>query len=254
MVCSLTVYYGSDFNIFQQRNYSRTELLVEARYAANERYIQNGNDRIRLGNKKSVVIDFLYTLGIKHLLGGDFNYHKISASVSNRFKMATLGYSNVYVKIGKVFSEVPYTLLEIPRGNQTGIYASNTFNQMNYFEFVGDQYFEAYWQHHFDGLLFNRIPALKKMNWREVVGINMVYATLSDQNAKFNLNNNFTVMDDGPYFEADFGIENIFDVIRIDFTHRLTYNDAIYKADYSKANPDNSIKNWGIKFGLQFSF
>ena len=248
------VYYGNDFNIFQQRNYSRTEFLFEGRYAANEKYIQNGNDRIRLGNKKSIVIDFLYTLGIKHLLNGDFNYNKVSISISNRFKMATLGYSNIYVKVGKVFSEVPYTLLEIPRGNQTGIYANNTFNQMNYFEFVSDQYIEAYWQHHFDGLLFNRIPFIKKFNFREVLGINMAYGTLSDKNKKYNINNNFTVMDKVPYFEGDLGIENILDIIRIDFLYRLTYNDVAYKDNYLNANAENSINNWGIKVGLQFSF
>ena len=188
------------------------------------------------------------------MLNGDFNYNKVSISISNRFKMATLGYSNIYVKVGKVFSEVPYTLLEIPRGNQTGIYANNTFNQMNYFEFVSDQYIEAYWQHHFDGLLFNRIPFIKKFNFREVLGINMAYGTLSDKNKKYNINNNFTVMNKVPYFEGDLGIENILDIIRIDFLYRLTYKDAVYKDNYLNANAGNSINNWGIKVGLQFSF
>lgn len=248
------VQFGDQFNIFLQRKYSITEALLDFRYSAKERYVQNGTERISFGNKRSAVFNFNYTLGLKDVLNGDFNYHKASVSYSNRFRFATLGYSQVFIKLGKVFSKIPYTLLEIPRGNETYIYASNTFNQMSNFEFVSDQYIEAFLQHHFSGLLFNRIPVLKEYNWREVVGINMIYGTLSSKNRQFNANNYFTVMDDVPYFEADLGIENIFDLIRIDYTYRLTYNDDFYLRDYKKANPDNKISNWGLKIGIQFSF
>ncbi len=248
------VEFGDMFTIFQQQKYTISEVILESRLSTKEKFVQNGNQRISFGNNKSPVITFNYTMGIKNLLGGDFNYSKVSVSFTNRFRMATLGYSQLYIKAGKVFSEVPYTLLEIPRGNETAIFANNTYNIMNYFEFVSDQYVEAFWQHHFNGLLLNRVPAVKKLNWREVVGINMAYGTLSDKNKIFNANNNFTVMDDVPYFEADLGIENIFDIIRIDFLYRLTYNDDFYKADYQKANSGNSISNWGLKIGMQFAF
>ncbi len=246
--------YGDEFTIFQQRKYTISEILFESRFSVKERYVQNGNERISFGNNKSPVITLNYTLGIKNFIGGDFNYNKLSVSFSNRFRMATLGFSSVYLKAGKVFSEIPYTLLDIPRGNETFIFASNTFNLMNYFEFVSDQYIQAYWAHHFNGLLFNRVPLLKRLDLREVVGLNMAYGTLSEKNKHFNKNNTFTVMEDVPYFEADLGIENILDVIRFDFLYRLTYNDDFYLKDYEKANPGNKISNWGLKVGLEFSF
>ena len=246
--------YGDLFNIFQQKKYTITEILIESRFSFKEKYVQNGNERISFGNNKSPIISLYYTLGVKNFLGGDFNYNKLSISISNRFRMATLGYSQVYIKAGKVFSEVPYTLLEIPRGNQTDLFANNTFNQMNYFEFVSDQYIEAYWQHHFSGLFFNRIPLLNRTGFREVVGLNMAYGSLSDKNLHFNKNNYFTVMEDVPYMEADLGIENILDIIRVDFLYRLTYNDDFYIRDYELANPGSRISNWGIKVGLSFSF
>lgn len=248
------VQYGDQFNLFQQRQYSRTEVILGTRFSPKERYIQNGNQRISMGNKKSPIITFTYTLGIKHLLNGDFNYNKIEASISNRYRMAVLGYSQVYVKVGKVLSEIPYIFLEIPQGNETGFYANNTFNQMSNFEFVTDQYVEAYWQHHLSGLFFNRLPLIKKLNWREVFGLNMAYGTLSGRNKKFNANNYFTVMEDVPYVEADIGIENIFNIIRIDYLYRLTYNDDFYYRDYEKANPGNRIGSWGIKVGVRLSF
>ncbi len=246
--------FGDQFNIFQTRKYSISEILIDTRYSVKERFVQNGTERISFGNNKSPVIAFNYTMGIKNLLNGDFEYYKASVSFSNRYRMATLGYSQVFLRAGKVFSKIPYTLLEIPRGNENVFYGNNIFNQMNYFEFVNDQYIEAFWQHHFNGLMFNRIPFIKDFNLREIVGINMAYGTLSARNKNFNSNNNFTIMEDMPYFEADLGVENIFDVIRIDFLYRLTYNDDFYKKQYELANPGNKINNWGLKIGLQFSF
>ncbi|HEY0030800.1 MAG TPA: DUF5686 family protein [Bacteroidia bacterium] len=248
------VAFGDQFSLFQTRKFSITEVLLDARLSVKERFVQNGTERISFGNNKSPMIGFNYTLGIKGLFNGDFNYHKVSVSFTNRFRMATMGYSQVYAKAGKVFSKVPYTLLEIPRGNENIFYAHNIYNQMNLFEFVSDQYIQAFWQHHFNGLFFNRVPLLKKYNWREVIGLNMAYGTLSSKNKSFNSNNTFTVMDDVPYFEADLGIENIFSIIRIDFLYRLTYNDDFYIKNYAKANPGNSISNWGVKVGFSVSF
>ena len=248
------VEFGDRFSLFQTADFSITELLIDARYSLKERFIQNGNERISFGNNRSPVFTINYTWGVKHLFGGDFDYHKVTGSVSNRFRMAILGYSQVMIKAGKVFSEVPYTLLEIPRGNETVVFANNIFNKMNYFEFVSDQYMEAFWQHHFNGLLFNRIPVIKRLNIREVIGGNIAYGTLSKQNRVFNENNDFTVMTDMPYAEISAGIENILEVIRVDYVYRLTYTSAGYKAKYSLQNPGNAITDWGIRIGLQFSF
>ncbi|MBA3971264.1 MAG: carboxypeptidase-like regulatory domain-containing protein [Bacteroidetes bacterium] len=248
------VNFGDQFNIFQTRKFSITEILMDIRLSIKERFLQNGTERVSFGNNKSPVIAVNYTLGMKDILGGDFNYHKASISFSNRFRMATMGYSQVFVKAGKVFSKIPYTLLEIPRGNESIFYGNNIYNQMNLFEFVSDQYIQAFWQHHLSGLIFNRIPLIKELNLREVIGLNMAYGTLSAKNKSFNSNNGFTVMDDVPYFEADLGVENILGAIRVDFLYRLTYNDDFYKRDYQLANPGSKITNWGIKVGLQFAF
>jgi hypothetical protein len=249
-----TATFGDKLSAFQQSNYTVTEIALDARLSVKERYVQNGNDRISLGNKKSPIITFNYTQGIKQLLGGNFNYQKTNISVSTRFRMGAFGYSTVMVKAGKVFSKIPYTALEIPRGNQTFFYSDNVFNQMNYFEFVSDQYVQLFWQHHFMGLFFNRIPLIKKMNLREVIAASAFYGTLSNANKNFNSSNAFTVMTDTPYCEASAGIENILDIIKVDFVYRLTYVDANYKTNYTLANPSNTINNFGVKVSLKFSF
>jgi hypothetical protein len=241
-------------NLLLLRDYTVTEILLDSKFSVKERYLQNGNERISFGNSKSAIIGVNFIVGLKDVFNGDFSYYKASVFYSNRFKMATLGFSKVFIKAGKVFSQIPYTLLEIPRGNETNFYANNTFNQMNLFEFVSDQYVEAFWQHHFNGLLFNRLPLLKKINWREVVGLNMAFGQLSDKNKAINTFNKYTVMNDVPYLEADLGIENILNLIRVDFLYRLTYNDDFYLTNYQRTNSGNKINVWGVKVGLQFSF
>ena len=248
------VAFGDQFSLFQTSKFSITELLFDTRYSLKERFIQNGTERISFGNNKSPVISLNYTWGIKNLFDGDFSYHKLSVSVSNRFRMSILGYSQVLVKAGKVFSQIPYTLLEIPRGNESYFWGNNIFNKMNYFEFVSDQYVQAFWQHHFNGLLFNRVPLIKRLNIREVIGGNIAFGTLSKKNQSFNENNVYTVMTDKPYAEVSAGIENILNIIRIDYVYRLTYTNAAYKLQYAVQNPGNSITNWGIRVGLQFNF
>jgi hypothetical protein len=249
-----SVIVGDPLSAFQINKYSITELALDARISAKERYIQNGNNRISMGNKRSPIISFNYTQGIKGLFMGDYTYGKASISASNYFRMATLGYSKVLAKAGKVFAKIPYTSLEIPRGNETFFYTENVFNQMNFFEFVSDQYVALFWQHHFMGLIFNRIPVVKKLNLRETIGFHTIYGNLSNVNKAYNSSNVFTIMNNKPYCEASVGVENILDIIQLHFIYRLTYIDSSYKSTYSFNNPENSISNWGIKLGLKFSF
>jgi hypothetical protein len=245
--------FGNDpFSIFQQRNYSITEMIFDTRVSMGELFIQNGNQRMAFGASKRPIFDFMYTLGIKNLLGSDFEYHKLIFSVSQRLKWGILGTTTYSLAAGKVFSAVPYTLLEIHRGNETPFFSSSAFNLMNYFEFVSDQFLELHVQHYFMGLLFNRVPLIKSWNLREVLSCNAVYGSLSANNQNFNQTNLFSELNKKPYVEVGAGITNIFDILRFDFLYRATYNDAGYINAYKSRNTGPGIHNWGIKFSLQF--
>lgn len=247
-------YNGDVYSIFQQRSFSITELVADMRMAVRERFIQNGNERISVGGKRSPVIGVVYTVALKNVLDGDFYYHKVTTSYDNRFRFGPWGNTRLSVKAGKVFSEIPYTLLNVHRGNETPFYASTVFNAMNFFEFVSDQYIETFVQHHFNGLFFNRIPLIKKLHLREVLGVNAVYGSLSKKNKLFNAGNTFTELSSKPYAEVSAGIENILDIFRVDFIYRLSYNTTTYKTNYALNNSGSSISNWAIRFGLGFAF
>ena len=105
------------------------------------------------------------------------------------------------------------SLLSIIPGNQSYFAAGNGFNLLDYYEFITDEYATLKLEHNFDGRIFSRIPFIRDLNLREVVGIKAAYGTISDKNKALNASNI-------PYFAPD---ENIFKFIQLDFNWRGNY-------------------------------
>lgn len=243
-----------------QKDFTTSELVFEARYAHNEYHVIDDNKRYAIGNSKYPVLTLGYTLGLKDLLGSDYNYSKAYMTVSHRLKMGFLGYSRYSINGGKVFTSVPFTLLEIHRGNQTIFQAMGTFNLMNYFEFISDEYISLDYTHNFEGFIFNRVPLLSRLKFRELLTFRGVYGSLSQANRNPLILNTFSTLSNRPYMEAGFGISNIFRIFRVDFIYRLSYTDQAYQARYKQLQINNGvvvpyeIDRFGVKLSMQFSF
>jgi hypothetical protein len=227
--------------------FKTTEVITDIRFTKDEILIQNDNERISLGTKGWPIFHIQYTYGIPGLMASNFEYHKINLFVDQSFKVGALGRSYYNLTTGKIFTPLPYPLLEVHMGNQSYFYTTATFNLMNYFEFVSDQFVSINYRHHFEGLFFNRVPLMKKLNWRFLVSYNAVYGSLSNANIAYipyadRKNATVKSFGDMPYMEAGYGIENIFRFLRVDFIHRLTYTD------------NASAHNFGVKFSAQFKF
>ena len=89
-------------------------------------------------------------------------------------------------------------------GNQTILANTdylNAFKLLPYYMYsTNKEYVEIHAEHHFNGFIFNKIPLLKKTKIQEVVG---GHALFNDK-----LSN---------YYEVNFGLENIFKIIRFDY-------------------------------------
>jgi hypothetical protein len=232
-------------------NFATSELIVESRLARDELFIQDDNDRLSLGTTKSPIITVRYTRGFSGVAGSDFDYTKLRLSLYKRIRFGPLGVGSFNLTGEYVFDPVPYPLLTPHLGNQTPVFTSVTYNLMDFGEFVSDRYASLQYQHHFEGLLLNRIPLMRKLKWRLVGTANIIYGGLSDMNRKLIP----TVSPTGetlpevgqlkkglPYMELGYGVENIFKFLRVDFIHRLSY---------VKDNPD--ARNFGVFFSAQFS-
>ena len=106
-------------------------------------------------------------------------------------------------------------MLKLHEGNETYAYDPLSFNMMNYYEFVSDEYVSLFAEQHFQGFFLNRIPLLRRLHWREVVSCNILYGRLSEQNKSVMAFPEGLSGLSVPYYEAGVGIENIFKLFRV---------------------------------------
>lgn len=105
---------------------------------------------------------------------------------------------------------------------------------MNFFELVSDRSLTLRGFHHFEGLLINAIPLLKRLDLRLVAGGAICWGGFRDENNRYLPANDEQgrplasfnpLKDDKLYAEVSYGFENVFKVLRIEAFHRLSYLD-----------------------------
>jgi hypothetical protein len=229
--------------------FQTSEVSIESRYARDEVFLQNDNERISLGTSKWPVISVRYTHGFSGVFGSDFEYDKLRMNFTKRIKAGPLGVGYLTMTGEYIFNTLPYPLLTLHLGNQSLFYSSITYNLMNYGEFVSDHYASLQYRQYLEGFLLNRIPLLNKLKWRLLATSNVIMGGLRQSNR--DLISDFTP--DGrealpagffkngkPYIELGYGVENIFKFLRVDFVHRVSYLE----------NTDS--RKFGVLFTAQF--
>lgn len=164
-----------------------------------------------------------YTHGVKDIFNSDFNYRKLQFYYRQPVLIGGFGRLFTTVEAGKIFGAVPLGLMGIVPGNQSYFIIENTYNLMNYYEFVADEYVSLHLEHNFNGKLFARVPLLRKLNLREIIGIKGIYGTVSQENIDLNASNILYRAPEDVYWEYHAGVGNIFKVFRIDFAWRGSY-------------------------------
>ncbi|MFV0541046.1 MAG: DUF5686 family protein [Aestuariibaculum sp.] len=166
----------------------------------------------------------------KSVLKSNFAYTKLQFQYIQPWQLGGLGRLTTTVEAGKTFGEVPLGLLSVIPGNQSYFSIYNTFPQLDYYEFVTDTYATYHVEHNFNGRIFSRIPFLRKLNLREIIGFRGAWGELSDKNVALNNTSNphnipLVAPTDQMYYEYSVGIGNIFKVFRLDFNFRGNYLD-----------------------------
>lgn len=221
---------------FPSRRIRTTELRAELRFAPGETYINTKQRRLKI-NLDAPVFTVSHTLGLKNVLGGDYGYNYTEASIYKRFWMNSWGKIDCYFRGGIQWDKVPYPLLCMPATNLSYILQDNTFSIVNNMEFLNDRFVTAEVSWDFNGKLFNRIPLIKKLKWREYVAVKALWGSLSDKNNPYLAQNagdetlmmfpsgSFIMDPDKPYVELALGIHNIFKIVHVEYVRRLNYLD-----------------------------
>jgi hypothetical protein len=213
-----------------------TEMHFEVEYAPGRTFINTKQNRIP-NNNDAPIFKLSHTIGVKGFLGGEYNYNVTEASIYKRIWLNSWGKVNCNFKGGVQWSQVPYPLLMMPAANLSYIVQKGCFNLVNNMEFLNDRYASADIEWDLAGKIFNRVPLLKKLKWREVVGFKTLWGGISEKNNPFLEQNQQSAMlmqfPDGctvmnpnrPYMEFSVGIYNIFKLFRVQYVRRLNYLD-----------------------------
>lgn len=232
------------------------EASVTLRYAPGEAFVNSKQRRIPV-SLDAPIFTLTHTAGFKGVLGGEYNFNRTEASIWKRVWLpSSWGKVDISLKGGAEWNTVPFPLLILPEANLSYITQRETFCLINNMEFLNDRFASLSLSYDMNGKLFNRIPLLKKLKWREMIRFRTLWGTLTDKNNPFKSNNpdlflfpmrdgQYTshVMDPKiPYMEASIGVYNIFKLLHVEYVHRLTYRD----------NP--GINKWGIRFMVLMVF
>ena len=215
-----------------------TEVGVTLRYAPGETFVNTKQRRVPV-SLDAPVFSISHTAGFKGVLGGEYNFNLTEASARKRFWFGSWGKLDITARAGAQWNKVPFPLLNLPMANLSYITQHNeSFSLINNMEFLNDRYASLALSYDMNGKLFNRIPLLKKLKWREMFRVRGLWGTLTDKNNPYkNLDSDLFlfpmrggsptsyVMDKTPYVEASVGIYNIFKLLHIEYVRRLTYTN-----------------------------
>lgn len=232
------------------------EASLAFRYAPGETFVNAKQRRIPV-SFDAPVFTLSHTTGFKGVLGGEYNFNLTEVGLYKRFWFSSWGKIDMFVKGGAQWNKVPFPLLIMPAANLSYILQRETFNLINNMEFLNDRYASLDVSWDLNGKIFNRIPLLKKLKWREAIGFKMLYGHLTDKNnpmkhpgdselflfpTRDGRPTSFVMDPKTPYMECSVGIHNIFKILHIDYVRRLNYLD----------HPD--ANKWGVRFMVMMTF
>lgn len=199
---------------------SAVDISIDTRFSWKEKVIDDKFLRVYMATDYPI-IHFAVGGGKVFYSGKENYYGHIFTTIEQYWKLGQTAF-NYAVEGGIYLGKVPYTMLDIPRGNETAGYFSYDFNLLNYMEYVHDKYIHAYTEYHLNGFIFNRLPLLKKIGLREVFSAKAMIGSFNDKNQQIvELPSSITKMKN-PYLELGAGVENIFRLFRIEAVWRAT--------------------------------
>ena len=212
-----------------------TEATLGLRWAPNEKFI-NTKQRRRTINQDAWVVSLQHSVGFNRLLGGQYKYNYTQFDYTKRTWLPmSWGRIDLKLRAAAQWNQVPYPLLVIPQANLSYILDYAQFNTMNNMEFLTDRYVSLMLNWEMGGKLFNRIPLLRKLKWREVAEFKTMWGKLMDKNnpelspndpllMKFPVGS-YPIDSNRPFMEYAVGVQNIFNLLQIEYVHRLNYLD-----------------------------
>ena len=230
-----------------------TELRAEIEYSPGALYVNSKMRRHKV-NREAPIMTLSHVVGVEGLLGGEYTYNYTEASIFKRFWLGSWGRIDLFTRAGVQWNQVPFPLLCMPASNLSYFSHKHMFNLINSMEFMNDRFVSIDFNWDMQGKIFNRIPLIRRLHWREYIGAKMLWGALSDKNNPYlERNAGSSVLmafpaqtqlmnPDVPYWEISLGIRSIFRFFQVEYVRRMNYND-------TRFGPKNSVR---LGFTLMF--
>lgn len=229
-------------------HYTQNSLRVGVRWAPGEKFMQTYNERKAI-NRDGWIFSLAHTIGPKGLFGSEFTLNLTEFYVQKRIWFSAFGYADILLKGAKLWNQVQFPALLWQNANVAYTVQTETFSLLNPMEFAMDQYVSLDLNYNMNGLIFNRLPLIKKLKLREVLTFKSFMGSLTKKNNPEYNDNLFLfpdpatqIMGKTPYMELGVGIDNILTFLRLDYIWRLSYR-------HKAGCPDS-----GLRFSFHFAF
>ena len=193
-----------------------------SRFSFNEHFIDGHFQRFYQKNSYPVIYGTFEAGKYQFsLTNGSGNYARLVASIQQVGNF-TLGEWRYFLEAGKIFGTVPYPILKNIKGKNGSIYSRYQFTLMQPNEYMADTYATLQSELMTNGIIFNNIPLIKRLNLREIASFKIAYGSLNENHAKLM---NLPAVTSGftkPYSEVSIGFANLLGIISVQYTRRLT--------------------------------
>ena len=168
------------------------------------RYIEFPDRKINMGSKYPTLSASI-SQGIPDLLGSDIDFTKWRFDIQDNLNLHLKGMFQYRFAVGGFLRTDSVAVPDYNHFNGNQILTAsnylNSFQLLPYYRYsnISKFFAEGHVEHHFNGMLTNKIPLFRKLNWHLVGGSNAFYLNRKQH-----------------YIEAFAGLENIFKIVRVD--------------------------------------
>jgi len=241
-------------------DFHMADITTSVRWAPGEEVI-NTKQRRHVVNHNNPIFSIAHTVGLPGVLNNPYHYNLTELTVYERVWLNSYGRIDISLRGGIQWNRVPFPLLIMPVANNSYIITRNMFCMINNLEFINDRYASLMVEWDLSGKLLNRIPLIKRLKLREVIGFKALYGHLSPKNDpsrpqsiadasepvlfEFPSRAGESIvhpMTSTPYMEFNVGLHNIFKIFRVDYVRRINY------LNYP------GVKKHGVRFCVEFDF